>query len=958
MSRLFAPPRVVFLTIFTVGMVAIAGCGGDRTPISAASSKYEVADDSETSSTVDSETSSTVDSGLPSNPPTQPPTVAPIGALQPASDSPQDLMAYVAKLGQAGPSGTTQAEVIADMQRIQSQIVDVCERVLKMDAPEEVKLAAAHSELAAFSQMLSMGDATAAKRIEEFVARMNASDDEVLQRMGFEVGFADRMNSLRMGNDVDPLTAMKDLRHLLTIRDKDFQLLQIGNDVAAILDEAGHPKQAIDAFRLMADAFKDVEDAGLREAAAGLNDRARLLESDITTLLGDMLEGNEEANAKFVKAAQELLEAEGAGFVTLDYFQQVAPRLEIDKPEVARELYTAFSTAFKTNSNTELAKLALQTYESYYKRSAIVGNPFTVEGNDLRGEKFEWAQYKDKIVLVDFWATWCGPCLEEMPNIRENYDRYHDQGFEVVGVNLDEDMQSLHNFIEFHKLPWTSVLAADPRMRGWSHPMIEKCGVTSLPFLVLVGRDGIALATNIRGDALDEKLAELFPAGDTPPVPGDAKAAPASKAKPATTTESEPATSEEAPDSDPAAPTPAPEPAATTPGADGTSTGGLQHRYRGVPRENGFVGFTVPGDSPTGAPQRSNAVVPVADTDGDEEPNPDEESEVNPYSPPSGLSPRQLVDFIFSMQEKPLSIQRRPGFADAIAEAADQVLAANASDQLQIVAVEAKFEVLHKAASLGNDQADRQLDEFVNQMQDDERERIAKQVRFFKLERKALGADEIALAAVPGLLDELKAYFDKQKLTEKHLRLASATVHAINRLTDGTVREEYFKQFGSKFATSKDKDLARYGRKIGKSPTQPVSKLVGKSLELNGITILGTDFDWEAYRGKVVVVDFWATWCGPCRRETPHLKALSKTSDKLAIVAVSLDQDIEAVEKYLDENEIEWANLVGNEAMQIANKYGIRAIPTMLVIDAEGKIVAVGNSVSQIQPKVQQLLAG
>ena len=75
-------------------------------------------------------------------------------------------------------------------------------------------------------------------------------------------------------------------------------------------------------------------------------------------------------------------------------------------------------------------------------------------------------------------------------------------------------------------------------------------------------------------------------------------------------------------------------------------------------------------------------------------------------------------------------------------------------------------------------------------------------------------------------------------------------------------------------------------------------------------------------------------------------------------MAVSLDQDIEAVEKYLDENEIEWANLVGNEAMQIANKYGIRAIPTMLVIDAEGKIVAVGNSVSQIQPKVQQLLAG
>jgi len=341
-----------------------------------------------------------------------------------------------------------------------------------------------------------------------------------------------------------------------------------------------------------------------------------------------------------------------------------------------------------------------------------------------------------------------------------------------------------------------------------------------------------------------------------------------------------------------------------------------------------------------------------------EEDGADKKNSVNPYSARSGLSARQLVDFIFSMQEKPLSIQRRPGFAAAIAEAADQVLAAKVSDQLQIVAAEAKFEVLHKAASLGDEQADRQLDEFVNQMKDDGRKRIAKQVQFFVLERKALGADEFPLAEMPGLLAELQTYFDTQKLTDKHLRIASATVHAINRMTDGAVREEYFTKFGTQFAASKDKDLARYGRKIGKAPAQPVSKLVGKSLELNGITTLGTEFDWEAYRGKVVVVDFWATWCGPCRRETPHLKALAKTSDELAIVAVSLDQDLEAVEKYLDQNQIEWANLVGDEAMQIASKYGIRAIPTMLVVDREGNVVAVGNSVAQIQSKVQQLLAG
>jgi thiol-disulfide isomerase/thioredoxin len=535
-------------------------------------------------------------------------------------------------------------------------------------------------------------------------------------------------------------------------------------------------------------------------------------------------------------------------------------------------------------------------------------------------------------------------------------------------------MQSLQRFLSIETLPWRSVLGDDPSKRGWNNPMVAKCGITSIPFLVLVGQDGNVLATNVRGDALDEKLAELFPGGDDKPAPTeDAKPAPAGETDPAEPEKSTslpadpaapktPAPELNAPKTsapDPAAPkTSAPEPAATEAGDDAKSSS-LPRGDRRSHRENGFVGLAAPVVLPADPPQPSSSVATAkSDVDAADAEDDGEESEVNPYSPPSGLSARQLVDFIFSMQEKPVSIQRRPGFAAAVVEAADQVLAAKVSDQLQIVAAEAKFEVLHQAASLGDEQADKQLDEFVHQLRDDARKRIAKQVQFFRLERKALDADDLPLGSVPELLDELQTYFDGQKLSGKHLRIASATVHAINRMTDGAVREEYFKTFGNQFATSKDKDLARYGRKIGKAPAQPVAALVGKPLELDGITALGTTFDWAAYRGKIVVVDFWATWCGPCRRETPHLQALAKTSNKLAVVAVSLDRDLEAVEKYLAEHEIEWANLVGEDATQIAGKYGIRAIPTMLVVDAEGNVVAVGNKVSQIQAKVQQLLAG
>lgn len=973
MIRLLTPPRSLFVTFLTVGVLAIVGCGGDPAPITSASSKYEVDEGNQpgTDSTALPAGNQPSAAGPSADPVPSPPDVAlqrppatpPPGATGPASDKPQDLMTYVTQLESREPTGTSREEVIADFLSTQDEIIGICERVFAMEVPPPTRLAAARSIANSLSQMTELGVPTAPKRMEEFVATLNKSTDEPLQKMGFQLGFGNKMEALRSGKEVDPLAVVEDLKRLIEMEAKDVRLLQMGNAVAAILEQAGHSPQAVDAFRLLADAFKRVEDEVLREQAAGLTERARLLESDITTMLSEMLQGKDDVTEKFVTTAKGLLQADDAGLVTLDFFRDIAPTLEVANPEAAREVYTTIGTAFQASSNEDLARMAEQITASYVIRSSLVGKPFAVEGTDLSGQKLDWAAYQDKIVLVDFWSTQSPGCLEEMVNIRKNYDRYHAQGFEVVGVNLDTDLQSLQRFLSFQKLPWPSVLGTDPVTRG-PNPMVEKYGVNSIPFLVLVGQDGNVLAANFRGDMLDGKLAELYPDGETKPAPaGDTKDAPAPPA-----VEAIPAAPEKKATPDPAAAkTPTPEPAPN----DGAKTGRrprVDLRWQGV---NGFVGLTDPPSSPAPAQQPSDAVG-AKDPDADEvneaetkqaeakqpETKDGEEDQVNPYAASSGLSPRQLVDFIFSMQEKPLSIQQRPGFAAAIAEAADRVLAAEASDQLQVVAAEAKFEILHQAASLGDEEADRQLDEFVQKMRDDKRERIAKQVQFFSLERQALNADEMPLDKLPELLDELQAYFASQKLSNKHLRIASATVHVINRFTDDAVREEYFKKFGTQFATSKDKDLARYGGKIGKSPASPVSELIGKPLELTGITALGTDFEWEKYRGKIVIVDFWATWCGPCRRETPHLQALAKTSDKLSVVAISLDRDLEAVEKYLDENQIEWTNLVGEGATQIATKYGIRAIPTMLVVDAEGNVVAVGNSVAQIQARVQALLAG
>ena len=331
---------------------------------------------------------------------------------------------------------------------------------------------------------------------------------------------------------------------------------------------------------------------------------------------------------------------------------------------------------------------------------------------------------------------------------------------------------------------------------------------------------------------------------------------------------------------------------------------------------------------------------------------------INPYSPRGDLSPDELVDFIFNMQDKPKSIQERPGFSGALIEAADRILAAESSDKQRQTAAETKFKLLHDQASLGNEKADDALVAFVEQMKDSQDEKIAAQVRFFQLERKAIDVDQLPIEQVPDLLAELKKYLADQKLDDRHLRMASYTVRAVNRLEDADRREEHFQEFGDLFAKSDGKELARYGKKLAKKPGVEMPDLLGKPLELAGVTTDGNAFEWKDYRGKIVLVDFWATWCGPCRAAMPQVKALhEELRDKgFDIVGVSLDKDPEQLAKYLDENDIPWTNLAGDEAIELGKKYGISAIPTLVLVDREGVVVAAGNKLDTLKPALDRLI--
>ena len=135
---------------------------------------------------------------------------------------------------------------------------------------------------------------------------------------------------------------------------------------------------------------------------------------------------------------------------------------------------------------------------------------FELAGPTLAGKPFDVADFRGKVVLVDFWATWCGPCLHELPTVKAAYDKYHAEGFEVVAVSLDDDRAALEKFVKDKDLPWPQVFFDEEGKRGWQNPVAKRHGVEGIPATFLLDREGFLVATNLRGPGLEMEVAQAL----------------------------------------------------------------------------------------------------------------------------------------------------------------------------------------------------------------------------------------------------------------------------------------------------------------------------------------------------------------------------------------------------------------------------------------------------------------
>jgi thiol-disulfide isomerase/thioredoxin len=142
-------------------------------------------------------------------------------------------------------------------------------------------------------------------------------------------------------------------------------------------------------------------------------------------------------------------------------------------------------------------------------KAHIVGTLLNLQFTAADGSSVDLSAMRGKVVLIDFWASWCPDCIREMPAVRSVYQKYKDKGFDVIGISLDKDQQAMSNYLAKKLIPWPQYFDG----RGWGNDFATRFGVRAIPELWLINQRGEVVATDISADQLETKLVQLIGAG-------------------------------------------------------------------------------------------------------------------------------------------------------------------------------------------------------------------------------------------------------------------------------------------------------------------------------------------------------------------------------------------------------------------------------------------------------------
>ncbi|HUB86445.1 MAG TPA: TlpA disulfide reductase family protein [Verrucomicrobiae bacterium] len=173
--------------------------------------------------------------------------------------------------------------------------------------------------------------------------------------------------------------------------------------------------------------------------------------------------------------------------------------------DVIKQLKADFpDTELGTNADDILAELTRKAEAEKIQAALAVGTEFpNFSEKDVTGQPLSVANDKGKVVLIDFWATWCPPCRAEVPNIVDTYQKYHTNGFDIIGISLDQDQTNLLTFTKENDMPWPQYFDG----QGWDNKLAIKYGILSIPADYLLDGSGKIIGKNLFGPDLQQAVA-------------------------------------------------------------------------------------------------------------------------------------------------------------------------------------------------------------------------------------------------------------------------------------------------------------------------------------------------------------------------------------------------------------------------------------------------------------------